>query len=62
MNSKALTWDELADIYDKEHYGRKARTLPMDTIFKWAEKQHDRFHIDKKEGTLHLVNSQERIR
>ena len=48
---KALIWDELANIYDSEHKGRKARTLPMDAIFKWAEKQKDRFEVNK-DGTI----------
>jgi len=55
---KSLTWDELADIYDKTHGGRRARTQPMDTIFKWAEKQKNRFYVDPKYGTLHLLGVQ----
>lgn len=41
-----LTWEELADIYDSEHNGRKARTLPMGSIFEWAERQPHRFRVD----------------
>jgi hypothetical protein len=53
MITKALTWNELADKYDVEHSGRKARTLPMDHVFSWAEKQKDRFVINESEGTIH---------
>jgi hypothetical protein len=53
MVGKALTWDELANIYDKEHSGRPARTLPMDVVFTWAEKQVDRFYVDPFKGTIH---------
>ena len=52
--SKALTWDELADLHDKNHLGRPARTLPVNTVFKWAEDQPDRFKVSKK-GTLHKI-------
>ena len=55
--SKSLTWDELANIYDLKHSGRPAKTLPMNTIFKWAEKQTEKFYIDPKKGTLHLINN-----
>ena len=37
---KALTWSELADKYDVAHCtGRPSRTLPMSTVFDWAEKR-----------------------
>ena len=52
--SKALTWDDLADAYDKTHSGRKARTLPMDTVLKWAECQTDKYKISN-EGTIHKI-------
>lgn len=47
---KNLTWDDLANIYDKETGGR-ARTLPMTAIFKWAAKQTDKFTVHK-DGTI----------
>jgi len=53
--TKALTWDDLAALYDQSHYGRKARTLEMDTVFEWAEKQTNRFYVFPNEGTIHLV-------
>jgi hypothetical protein len=57
---KALTWDELADIYDKEKRGgRRARTLPMEHVFNWAKAQEDRFYVDPIEGTLHLIEQGE---
>ena len=51
---KALSWDELATEYDKNHSGRPARTLPMDTIWEWAEKQTEKFKV-KKSGTIHKI-------
>ncbi len=53
--NKALTWEELADIYD-ETTGGHARTCEMDVIFDWAAKQIDKFFVSE-EGTLHKVNS-----
>jgi len=52
--SKALTWDELANIYDESHSGRKARTLPMDSVFSWAKGQPDKFKVLEK-GTIHRI-------
>ena len=52
--SKALTWENLADIYDKETNGRKARTLLMNDIFEWAQEQKDRFKVTK-EDTIHEI-------
>jgi len=51
--SKSLTWNELATEYNKSHKGGilPARTLPMDTVFGWAEKQTDKFKVTK-EGTI----------
>jgi hypothetical protein len=43
--AKRLTWDELANIFDKQT-GEHARIQKMDTIFKWAEKQTDKFVVD----------------
>ena len=52
---RAVTWGELADLYDKEHSGgRPARTLPMDTVFGWAERQPDRFTVSES-GELYLI-------
>ena len=51
---KALSWDELAEIYDKEHnFGRPARTLSMDYVFKWAEEQKGLQVMD--DGTIHKI-------
>lgn len=54
-SGKALSWDELANIYDKEHAGRPARTLPMDVVFNWVESQRDRFYTDPEKGTIHKI-------
>ena len=52
--TSALTWNELADLYDAAHGGRRARTLPMEKVFAWAEKQTDKFWLHPEEETLHL--------
>ena len=49
----ALTWDDLATVYDKLHRGRKARTLPVSEIFDWAEQHPDIFFVDN-EGYIYL--------
>jgi len=55
LRNPPLTWDDLANLYDKEHPGtsRPARTLPMDDVFAWAERQTDKYYKDE-EGCLHL--------
>lgn len=42
-NNKPLTWDEVANVYDSRHSGRKARTMPMDVVFDWVASQDDFF-------------------
>ena len=49
-----LTWNELADIYDKNKGGRRARTLPMDKVFEWAESHKELFRMDD-EGYLYKI-------
>ena len=34
----AATWEDLANERDKLHGGRASRTLPMESVFEWAEK------------------------
>ena len=51
--SKALTWNDLAEIYDKSSPGRCARTLPMNRIFDWAAQQKSKFWVNPEEGTIH---------
>ena len=61
---KALTWNEIANIYDSCHFrnksemavGRPARTLPMEQVFDWVAKQKDKFVVTK-DGTLHQIES-----
>lgn len=50
---KALTWDELAGIYDKVT-GDHARTLTMDQVFTWAEAQKHKFSVSK-DGRIHMI-------
>ena len=50
---RKLTWNELADIYDKQTH-KHARTQKMDDIAEWAEKQTDKFVIDE-EGYIWLI-------
>lgn len=48
-----ILWGELARLYDEAHPGgRRARTLPPDVVFYWAEKQTDKFRVDA-EGNLY---------
>jgi len=49
MKGRKLTWDELANYYDKYHTGRPARTLPMDYVWDWASKKKNLFFVDKDE-------------
>ena len=51
--SKALTWDDLADIHDKTSPGNPARTRPMQSVFEWAKQQKDKFWVNPDGGTLH---------
>lgn len=52
--SKAVTWDGLANLYDKHHpNGRPARTLPMDSILEWALSRKDLFYVHPDENTIH---------
>ena len=57
--SGALTWDKLANLYDKKYpnSSRPARTLPMQRVLDWAEKQPDKFYLHPKKGTIHLKSS-----
>lgn len=52
--SEALTWGDLAVEYNKHNTGRKAETLPINTVFTWAEKQTDKYKLSK-EGTVHKI-------
>lgn len=54
--SEALTWEELANIYDKDKSqgGRPARTLQMEVVFEWAEEQTDKFKVSK-DGRIHKI-------
>ena len=51
----ALTWDEIADLYDAQNRGRPARTLPMDGVFTKIASRTDEFYVCPDEGTLHLI-------
>jgi hypothetical protein len=59
MSKQPLTWNELAELYDKVHSGRKARTLPMEKVFEWAEQQPKRFRVGK-DDCLYLA-AQEKL-
>lgn len=49
----ALSWNDLANFYDASNSGRRARTLPMQSVWVWAERQTDKLIIDPVEGTIH---------
>ena len=51
INNKALTWEELANIFNK-NTGRRARILPMEVVFNWAAQQTDKFYVST-DGTIH---------
>ena len=53
--SKALTWDELANEYDKRFPGRPARTIKMDTVFEQIKNRTEEFWVDPEEGTIHRI-------
>lgn len=42
---KPLTWNELAEWYDQHIGGRKARTLPFDTVFSACAARKDVFVV-----------------
>ena len=48
--SKALTWDELANLYPGN-----AKIEPMEKVFNWAEKQLDKFFVNPNTFTIHLI-------
>ncbi len=45
---KRLTMEDIANVYDKQKGGRRARTLPMDTVMEWAISRSDLFTTDKE--------------
>lgn len=47
MKRKALSLNDIADAYDREHSGRKARTLPIEDVMKWAN-QHPTLFVIRK--------------
>ena len=51
MENKELTWDELADIYDKQT-GHTARALPLEKVFGWAESRKDLFSVTDTGGLV----------
>lgn len=57
-NDTRLSWNELADEYDKRHGGRAARTLQMETVFDWAASKESLFTVDE-EGYIHRVEKEE---
>lgn len=45
-----LTWDAVAEEYNKHNGGRRAKTLPMEEVFEWASKHKD--FVLTEEGTI----------
>ena len=54
MESKRLSYDDIADIY-KEVTGQSARIRPIDSIVDWAEARKDLFFTDE-EGYFYKNN------
>ena len=52
-HGKALTWEELADLYPGT-----ARILPMETVFNWAKRMDEIFYYHPVNETLHLINKE----
>lgn len=53
MKPKPLTWDDIADEYDKTHK-RKARTYPMEKLWDWAAAQPEVFMVSQS-GEMYRV-------
>jgi hypothetical protein len=53
--STPLKWDDVANIYDRYNVGRKARTLPVETVFDWVKGRTDLVEFNEEKGTLHAV-------
>jgi len=51
--SEPLSWDELADLYDKRT-GGAARTRPMKEVFEWGKRQDDLI-VHPEDGTIHYT-------
>jgi len=51
--SEALSWDELADLYD-ERTGGTARTRPMEEVFEWGKRQDD-LVVHPEKDTIHYT-------
>lgn len=51
--NEPLTWSELGELYDKRNPSGAAKTLPMNRVFQWAQRQPDIELQD--DGTLILV-------
>ena len=52
MESKVLTWDDLANLYYKRT-GKQARTKPMELVYNWGLSQKD--IIENEDTSLSLV-------
>lgn len=57
VRMKPLTWNELAEWYDKHIGGRKARTLPFDTVFSACAARKDVFVVLDDGGIAFKVQS-----
>ena len=53
MATKALTYNDAADLYDQQHTGRRARTLPMHRVIAWLEHQPNIRYCKKKDEFYH---------
>ncbi len=47
---KALSWEELANLYPGI-----ARIKPMHEVFRYFERQPDKYWVDPKKGTIHKI-------
>lgn len=51
---KALTWDELADMYPGV-----ARIEPMHIVFDYFARQTDKFFVHPEDDTIHLIEEED---
>lgn len=58
----ALTWDDLANAYDKESSGgRPARTLPMEQVFNHFERKKNEYYVHPTNGTIHKIEGEREV-
>jgi len=52
---KALTWGDIADIYNKTYPGRNAKLMSLDDVSDWVEFHKEKFWFDPDKETFHEI-------